>query len=177
VTIPEDDYYSVYARWPTGAGNRGGPIRRSHRLLNGVGRSGPGLDGGFWVRIGAYEMEKGERVVRIVGNHEHKGRVVADAIMVIRDVLVGRDGRTASYANPDELAPDDSDGTTAGGPAVSTRHASGNANRHHVVRVARRHMGTPYGHKRCHNGVQEDCSCLTKLVYKHFGRTFPDSPV
>ncbi len=136
-----------------------------------------GLDGGFWVRIGAYEMEKGELVVRIVGNHEHKGRVVADAIMVIRDVLVGRDGRTASYANPDELASDDSDGTTAGGPAVSTRHASGNANRHHVVRVARRHMGTPYGHKRCHNGVQEDCSCLTKLVYKHFGRKFPDSPV
>jgi hypothetical protein len=137
-----------------------------------------GLDGGFWVRIGAHEMEKGERFVRVGGNPEREGRAVADAVMVIRDVLVGRDGRTASYANPDELAPDDSgDAASAGEPTLSTMHHDGSTNRRDVVRRAKRHLGTPYGHDRCRNNVQEDCSCLTRLVYEHFGRRFPDSPV
>ena len=179
VKIPEDDHYSVYARWPAGEDNSSA-VRFQIPTASGA-RSDEvdqGLDGGFWVRIGAYEMEKGERFVQVSGNPEREGRAVADAVMVIRDVLVGRDGRTASYANPDELAPDDSgDAASAGEPTLSTMHHDGSANRRDVVRRAKRHLGTPYGHDRCRNNVQEDCSCLTRLVYKHFGRKFPDSPV
>lgn len=179
VRIPEDDHYSVYARWPAGEDNSSG-VRFGIPTASGAKSEevDQGLDGGFWVRIGAYEMGKGERFLRVSGNPEREGRAVADAVMVIRDVLVGRDGRTASYANPDELAPDDSgDAASAGEPTLSTMHHNGSANRRDVVRRAKRHLGTPYGHNRCRNNVREDCSCLTRLVYKHFGRKFPDSPV
>lgn len=179
VKIPEDDYYSVYARWPAGEDNSSA-VRFGIPTASGAKSDevDQGLDGGFWVRIGAYEMEKGERFLQVSGNPEREGRVVADAVMVIRDVLVGRDGRTASYANPDELAPDDSgDAAAAGEPTLSTRTHDGSANRRDVVQRAKRHLGTPYGHNRCRNNVQEDCSCLTRLVYEHFGRKFPDSPV
>jgi hypothetical protein len=179
VKIPEDDHYSVYARWPAGEDNSSA-VRFQIPTASGVRSEevDQGLDGGFWVRIGAHEMEKGERFVRVGGNPEREGRAVADAVMVIRDVLVGRDGRTASYANPDELAPDDSgDAASAGEPTLSTMHHDGSTNRRDVVRRAKRHLGTPYGHDRCRNNVQEDCSCLTRLVYEHFGRRFPDSPV
>jgi cell wall-associated NlpC family hydrolase len=178
VKIPEDDYYSVYARWPTGVDNASA-VRFGIPTASGAKSDevDQGLDGGFWVRIGAYEMEKGERALQVSGTPGQQGRVVADAVMVIRDVLVGRDGRTASYANPDELAPDTSGGAAAGGePTFSTMNHD-NPNGSDVVRVAKRHLGTPYGHTRCRKDVWEDCSCHTRLVYRHFGRKLPDSPV
>ncbi len=178
VKIPEDDYYSVYARWPTGADNASA-VRFGIPTTSGTESDevDQGLDGGFWVRIGAYEMEKGERVLQVSGNPEHEGRVVADAVMVIRDVLVGRDGRTASYANPDELAPATSGADADGGETTFSRMSHNNPNGSDVVRVAKWHLGTPYGTSRCRNNVREDCSCHTRLVYKHFGRRLPDSPV
>jgi len=178
VKIPGDDYYSVYARWPTGSDNapavRFGVPTASGAASDEVDQ---GVDGGFWVRIGAYEMEEGERVLQISGNREGEGRMVADAVMVVRDVLVGRDGRTASYANPDELAPAPSNGDPASAePAVSAAN-HGNPNGADVLRAAKRHLGTRYGYNRCRINVQEDCSCLTRLVYRHFGKKLPDSPV
>jgi hypothetical protein len=184
VEIPKDDHYSVYARWPAGEDNASG-VRFVIPTASGAKSDevDQGLDGGFWVRIGAYEMEKGDRFLQVSGNPAREGRVVADAVMVVRDVLVGRDGRTASYANPDELAPDYSGvAAAAGEPALrmrtrdeSTRDES--TVRQDVVRRAKGHLGTPYGYDPCRANVQEDCSCLTKLVYEHFGRKFPDSPV
>jgi cell wall-associated NlpC family hydrolase len=182
VKIPHDDYYSVYARWPGGVDNAS-VVRFSISTASGMESDevDQGLDGGFWVRIGAYEMERGERVLQISGTTGQEGRVVADAVMVIRDVLVGRDGRTASYANPDELAPEtsvgDAGGADGGGePTFSTR-SHNNPTGRDVVRLAKRHLGTPYGHTRCRNNVREDCSCHTRLVYRHFGWKLPDSPV
>ena len=176
VKVPEDDYYSVYARWSATAENttaaRFGIPTTSGARWDAVDQS---VDGGFWVRIGAYKMEKGERVLQVTGNPEQEGRVVADAVMVIRDVLVGRDGRTASYANPDELAPDYAG---SGEPMYSTMAVNqNNPTRSDIVEVARRHLRTPYGHRTCGNDVMEDCSCLTRLVYRVFGRKLPDSPV
>ncbi len=178
VKIPENDYYSVYARWPTGADNapavRFGIPTASGAKSDEVDQ---GIDGGFWVRIGAYEMEKGERILQVSGTPGQEGRVVADAVMVIRDVLVGRDGRTASYANPDELAPETSGSDADGGEPTFSTMSHDNPTGSDVVRVAKWHLGTPYGHTSCRKDVLEDCSCHTRLVYRHFGRKLPDSPV
>jgi cell wall-associated NlpC family hydrolase len=178
VKIPGDDYYSVYARWPTGSDNAS-TVRFGVPTASGAASDevDQGVDGGFWVRIGAYEMEKGERVLQVGGSAGGEGRVVADAVMVVRDVLVGRDGRTASYANPDELAPALSNGAPASvEPAFSAANHR-NPNGADVLRVAKRHLGTRYGYDRCRINVQEDCSCLTRLAYRHFGKKLPDSPV
>jgi cell wall-associated NlpC family hydrolase len=48
-----------------------------------------------------------------------------------------------------------------------------------VVRVARRHIGTPYTHSppdRCQAFIQEDCSCFTMLVFRKLGIDIPDNP-
>ena len=48
-----------------------------------------------------------------------------------------------------------------------------------VVRVARRHIGTPYTHSppdRCEAFKQEDCSCFTMLVFRKLGYRIPDDP-
>jgi len=178
VEIPEDDYYSVYARWPTSADNasavRFGVPTASGATWEEVDQS---VDGGFWVRIGAYEMQKGKRVLQITGDPQQEGRIVADAVMVIRDVLVGRNGRTASYANPDNLAPETSGSATASGKPTFRTMSRLNPDGADVVRVAKRHLRTRYGHNRCRKGVREDCSCFTRLVYRHFGFKFADSPV
>ena len=175
VKVPEDDYYSVYARWPAAPENtkaRFGIPTDSGIRWNTVDQS---IDGGFWVRIEAFKMEKGERFLRVTGPPGQEGSVVADAVMIVRDVLVGRDGRTASYANPDELAPAISE---SGEPMLSTLSVRKyNPTRNDILEVARRHLGTPYGHRTCEKHVQEDCSCHTRLVYRFFGRKLPDSPV
>src|SRR3712207_9108069 len=96
----------------------------------------------MWVRIGSYEMEKGERLVQIDGASESEGRVVADAVLVARDAIVGADGQTASVVDPDALASDPADAT------FSARHTTGshrNPNGRDVLRQAKRHLGTRYG--------------------------------
>lgn len=175
VNVPEDDYYSVYARWPATPENtaaRFGVPTDSGIKWSTVDQS---INGGFWVRIDAYKMEKGERFLRIAEDPGQDGRVVADAVMIIRDVLVGSDGRTASYANPDELAPNvlGSDGSMLSTLSVDKY----NPTRSDILEVAKRHLGTKYGHSTCEKHVLEDCSCHTMLVYKYFGRKLPDSPV
>jgi cell wall-associated NlpC family hydrolase len=49
-----------------------------------------------------------------------------------------------------------------------------------IVSVGRRHIGTPYRPSPpglCRAFRSEDCSCFTRLVFKHFGKTLPESPV
>jgi peptidoglycan DL-endopeptidase RipA len=45
-----------------------------------------------------------------------------------------------------------------------------------VVEVSAGHIETPYGPSPCQEGVEEDCSCHTMLVYAEFGIELPDSP-
>jgi cell wall-associated NlpC family hydrolase len=175
ITIPATDYYTVYAWWAAEEGNNAA-TRFGVGTTSGVKWSevNQRIDGGMWVRIGSYEMEEGERVVQIEGASQSKGRVVADAVLVARDAIVGADGQTASVVDPDALASDPADAT------FSARHMTGghrNPNGRDVLRVAKRHLGTRYGNNRCRINVREDCSCHTRLVYRHFGRRFPDSPV
>jgi hypothetical protein len=68
--------------------------------------------------------------------------MVTDAVKVIRDVLVGRHGRTSSYANPKDLAPEDSGSDTVSGePPFSTMSHTDPASAD-AVQVAKRHLRT-----------------------------------
>jgi cell wall-associated NlpC family hydrolase len=74
------------------------------------------------------------------------------------------------------------DGT---GPSESVRDdavvtTDGRRSRRAVVRVARWHIGTPYRHSPpgiCWKYHSEDCSCLTKQVFKRFGKKLRDDPI
>lgn len=176
--VPETRYYSVWARWPTGSEN-------AEAARMGIPSSGgteweevdQSEDGGMWVRIGAYEMQEGRREIRLESGG---GRAVADAVMIVGDALVGKDGRTASVADPYDLAADEEDRspyTSESLPRSSATRKAGRPTGADVVRVAKRHLGTRYGYNRCANNVREDCSCHTRLVYRPFGRKLPDSPV
>ena len=71
---------------------------------------------------------------------------------------------------PSSAERDDSTVTTA------SRHFSGRD----LVRVGKWHMGTPYRNSppgSCKAYRAEDCSCFTKLVFRHFGKRLPDNPV
>lgn len=181
VTIPKTRYYTVYARWPGGGGNptaaRFGVQAASGTEWDEVDQR---ADAGLWVSIGAYKMKKGERFVKVEGAEG----AVADAVMVAADAMAAPDGRTASYANPDELAgedPGDDVARSAGASAEPDAQARTYANptRADVVMQAKRHLGTTYrygGLSACRAFRTEDCSCLTRLVYQRFGWTLPDHP-
>jgi cell wall-associated NlpC family hydrolase len=175
--VPQTRYYSVWARWPTGgedaeAARIGIPSSDGMRWEE-LDQS---EDGGMWVRIGAYELQKGQREILL----EPGGRVLADAVMIVGDALVGKDGRTASVADPYDFAADEEDRSPYASESLSessiTARAGGPTGVD-VVRVAKRHLGTRYGYNRCANNVREDCSCHTRLVYRPFGQRLPDSPV
>ena len=168
VRIPATDYYTVYARWPTARGNNAA-TRFGISASSGVKWTevDQRRDGGMWVRLGAYEMESGNRhAVRVSGDAKTEGRVVADAVMVVRGTQTAPPqggGDTANKRGPD-------DGAMAGSARVKGLE---------VVRRARAHIGTPYRHSPplpCQALRSEDCSCLTKTVFSKW-LTLPDDPV
>jgi hypothetical protein len=163
VTIPEQDFYTVYARWPAGPANSAA-VRFGISTVSGLEWTevNQQTDGGIWVRLGAYEMAAGDRyAVRVSGNTALPGAVVADAILVVR----------GTQENPEEGA-----GDTARAGAGGSGYATG----YDVVRAARNHIGTPYRlspPRPCRAFVAEDCACHTKLVFAGFGWYLPDNPV
>ena len=176
--VPGTRYYSVWARWPADSENaqaaRMGIPSTEGMEWEEVDQS---EDGGGWVRIGAYEMQQGRQEIRLESGG---GRAVADAVMIVGDALVGKDGRTASVADPYDFAADEEDRSSYASQSFSkntTTAKAGGPTGADVVRVAKRHLGTRYGYNRCRNNVREDCSCHTGLVYRAFGRKLPDSPV
>jgi cell wall-associated NlpC family hydrolase len=174
VTIPETGYYTVYARWPGGQDNttaaRFGVDAASGTRWSQIDQR---ADAGNWAMIGVYEMEQGERVLQISRNSA-EGRVVADAVMVVENTLSGLDEQPASAVNPDELA--GTEASAGDDSAFSTQNIRNPTGRD-VVRVARRHLGTRYVSSPpgpCRAFRAEDCSCLTKLVFRKFGQKLPD---
>ena len=163
VTIPERDFYTVYARWPAGPANSAA-VRFGIRTVSGLEWTevNQQTDGGIWVRLGAYEMAAGDRyAVRVSGDTAFPGAVVADAILVVR----------GTQENPEEGA-----GYTERAGAGGSGYATG----YDVVRAARKHIGTPYRLSPpgpCRAFVAEDCACHTKLVFAGFGWYLPDHPV
>lgn len=166
VKIPATDRYSVYAWWPASESN-GSAIRFGVSSTGGTKWSevDQGRDGGSWVKIGTYEMKRGARAIRVSPGSEESGKAVADAVAVVR-------GEQASP--PDESYDNTPQSST--NQSVFYSMSTGSPKPWQVVRVARKHLGTPYGHTRCQKDVREDCSCHTRLVFKRFGRNLPDSP-
>jgi cell wall-associated NlpC family hydrolase len=172
VDIPETGHYAVFARWPGG-----GEVTTAASF--GV-ETASGLawdevdqrsDAGLWVMIGAYEMEQGERTIQIARSPSGDGRLVADAVMVVGDALVGPDGRVASTANPEELAGE----TVSDGERISTHGGDGKPTGRDVVRKARRYLGVNYKWGECDPKRLMSCTCLTKTTYRKFGIKLPMS--
>ncbi len=164
VDVPESGLYTVYARWPAAEDNaaaaRFGVSGASGTEWTEVDQR---KDGGMWVRLGAYEMEAGDRnAVQVEPGSEGDGTVVADAVVLL----------SGEQANPEEAA-----GTeTADG---ATLRAGGRFTGRDVVRRARKHIGTRYRESPphpCKAYRKEDCSCHTKTVFRAFGRKLPDNP-
>ena len=160
VNIPATDYYTVYARWPARK------INNAETLFGVSTTSGiewtevdQRRDGGMWVRLGAYEMEAGERYAVQVSGYRATGRVIADAVMVVRGT---------------QIAPPETDPGAVVGALEAGRGQD-------VVELAREHIGTPYIHSppgSCEAYRSEDCSCLTSLVFAQgLGIPMPDDPV
>ena len=180
VNIPENDNYAVFARWPGGK-----EVTRAARFGIDTGsgvrwdKVDQRIDANYWVLIGVYEMEPGQRTIEISRGASGAGRLMADAVMVVGGGLIAPDGQTATTADPDALAGDElaaGEDSISTQDTISTQGGRGPTGRT-VVRTAERHLGTRYGHERCRIDVEEDCSCHTKLVFKRFGYNLPDSPV
>ena len=161
VAIPADGEYAVYARWPEVAG------------LNEKARVGVDTaygikwtevdqrrDGGFWVRIGQFEMRKGDEYsVRISHDTKGEGNVAADAVKV---------EKVSSYEEP-KATLGASRGTAPSERAASATGAS-------VLSAARSHLGKPYKYATC-DGTYISCTCLTKTAFAAAGKTLPmDEP-
>ena len=165
VRVPEAGYYTLYARWPA-AGSEAARVG----VATSKGWRWEKVDqtesGASWVRLGAFRMPAGDRfAVRVSGGA--RGSAVADAVMISRNVLVGKNAQMVSVGDPQ--------GLSGAGMAAATGEGGGA-----IVRTARAHLGTPYDfdYAPCQQGMaREDCSCFTRNVFLNHGWTLPDSPV
>jgi len=176
--VPAPDTYSVYAWWPVKKGNsastRFGVSAASGTKWSTVDQT---TDGGTWIPIGTYDMKAGDYYAVNISAGAGPGRAVADAVALVR-------GTTG--VPPNDLAPADGGAVNAGvslssdDVTYSASNISGRVNGRQLIRQARKHRDTPYylsPPAPCIAYAKEDCSCFTKLVIRHFGKSLPDSPV
>ena len=166
VSIPTTDYYSVYALWPASPQNTtsarfGVPTASGEQWTTIDQRA----EGGMWVRVGAYKMDQGERTLQISGEVSGEGRVVADAVMVVEDALVGVGGQTASTADPEELAGDE-------GEASFSIQSISDPTRRDIVLTAKNYLDISYRYGVCTSELMS-CTCLAKQTFGAFGHTLP----
>lgn len=159
VRIPSSNDYSVYAWWPEVA--NGGTVRFGVQTAQGMKWSevaqGPDSSG-MWVKIGNFAMAEGRRSVQVAARSVGGGRVVADAVAVVRGEAAPPEGRTMT-ASGERSATTDS---------KSLSRFTGRD----VVRQARRHLGDRYKYATCNSSVKS-CTCLTKVAVKPFGHNMP----
>ncbi len=157
VKIPTTNDYSVYAWWPKGAGNS---TAARFGVESAEGKEWEEVDqrteGGLWIKVGAYAMEKGERTVEVTAKPSSEGRVVADAVMVVRGEM--------------SMPPDDAttavDAPAARSTSVDSRASTGP--RYGVVRQARSHKGDRYRYATCTASLKS-CTCLTQVAVAPYG--------
>ncbi len=85
VRIPKTGPYTVYARWPA-RNNHNNSTRIGVRAASGIKwtRVNQQRNGGRWVKIGRYRMERGDRYSVMVSRRTDGNRlVVADAVKVV----------------------------------------------------------------------------------------------
>lgn len=157
VKIPSSNDYSVYAWWPKDAG---GTARYGVQTASGMKWSevDQGADtSGMWIKIGNFAMKKGQRSVQVAAKSVGGGRVVADAVAVVRG----------------EAAPPEDQTMTASGERSTTDSRSlSKFSGRDVVRKARRHIGDRYGYATCTKS-RKSCTCLTKVSVRPFGHKLP----
>jgi NlpC/P60 family len=165
LNVPTKGDYALYAWWPAHPGNakaaRFGVEAAGGTRWSEVDQT---KDGGSWVQIGTYELNAGDGYVVRVSPRGGSGRVIADAVALVRGVA----------------SPPPASGTTSASPGGNVYTASGSVReRQAQVWFGKKHIGTPYRLSPpapCIAYVKEDCSCFTKLVFRHFGKRLPDSP-
>lgn len=158
VKIPTTNDYSVYAWWAPSAAN-GLASRFSVQTADGVKSDAVDQrnEGGMWIKIGSYPMEKGERYVQVAPGKD--GQAVADAVMVIRGEM----------AIPPEYGAMAASGERS--TATDSRSLSRFSGRN-VVRQAKRHTGDRYKYGTCTRSLKS-CTCLTKVAVRPFGHKMP----
>ncbi len=183
VKVPETGYYTLYARWPSKASNTAA-ARVGVDTPGGVRWEEVDQTSGSptWMRVGAFEMSRGDRY-SVLLDPGKGGATVADAVMISKNVLVGKNAQMVSVGGPQalsggEAAPGGAQATgqATGQPTVSGKGVMGGA----IVDTARRHLGRPYdyAHAPCQRAMpREDCSCLTRNVFLAQGLPLADSPV
>jgi len=155
VKVPATDVYSVYAWWHAEGGNdpsaRFGVSTPSGVRWTEVNQR---KDGGFWVKIGQYEIKEGDRyAVQVAPGSGEDGAVVADAVAIVRGV---------TSAPPDKSY---DGGSTA--LRTSADRGSGPTARD-LIRKARSFQGTRYKYATC-TRRRMSCTCLTGKSYGRFG--------
>ncbi len=159
VKIPSSNDYSVYAWWPEISD--GGTARFGVQTASGMrwSKVEQGADSsGMWVKIGSFAMEEGRRSVQVAAKPVGGGRVVADAVAVVR----------GEAAPPEERTMTASGGSSKTIGSMSIDGFSGRD----IVRKARRHLGDRYGYGTCTRTVKS-CTCLTKKAVQPFGHKLP----
>ena len=160
--VPTKGDYALYAWWPAREGNakaaRFGVETAGGTRWTEVDQT---RDGGYWIPIGTYEMNAGDGYAVRISSRGGSGKVIADAVALVRGVA----------------SPPPSSGASSGEnvySASSTVHQ-----RFAVIWFGKKHIGTPYRLSPpapCIAYAKEDCSCFTKLVFRHFGKRLPDHP-
>jgi len=154
VKIPTTNDYSVYAWWPQASD--GGTTRYGVQMASGMSWNEVEQradSSGMWVKVGTFAMEEGQRSVRVAAKPADGGRVVADAVAVVR-----------GEAAPPE---DETMMTTSGARATDSKSLSRFSGQD-VVRQARRHIGDRYRYGTCTTTLKS-CTCLTKMAVKPLG--------
>ncbi|HEV8045298.1 MAG TPA: NlpC/P60 family protein, partial [Rubrobacter sp.] len=156
VKIPTNNDYAVYAWWSAAKENAS-----DARFVISTA-SGPRTEkvdqtreGGMWIKLGAFEMKKGERTVRVSPSGD--ADVVADAVAVVR----GEQG-----VPPEQSKPSVEDGDML--RTTSTRGATSKD----IVRQARKYIGKRYRWGTC-TRTRMSCTCETKKSLAPFGHKFP----
>jgi cell wall-associated NlpC family hydrolase len=176
--VPTSGEYALYAWWPSKTTNatasRFGVMTSSGTKWTTVDQS---KDGGYWVEVGTYDMEAGDYYAVRIADGDGSGAAVADAVALVRGV---------ASAPPNDLAPadggavDDGVSLDTGDVTYSASRLSGRVTGRQLIHFGRKHMGTPYylsPPAPCWAYAKEDCSCFSSLVFRHFGKSMPDSPV
>ncbi len=155
--VPTSNDYGVYAWWTASKNNASAA---NFVISTASGSRTEKVDqtkeGGMWIKLGDFELRKGERNVQVFPSSG--GDVVADAVVIVRGTAAPPEETTLSGGD---------DGDTL--RALSTRSG---ANGRDIVRVARKYKGTRYRYSAC-TDYRMSCTCETKKAVRPFGHRLP----
>jgi cell wall-associated NlpC family hydrolase len=156
VKIPTDNDYGVYT-WYTTASENASAARFVISSASGphTEKVDQTKEGGMWIKLGTFEMKKGERTVKV--SPSGHADVVADAVAIVR----------GTAAPPEETAFSAAGGDTLRASATYSADTGPD-----IVRMARKYKGTRYKYATC-TKMRMSCTCETKKSVAHLGHMLP----